>query len=80
MHLVQKEKNYKNGQIFLMKKMYNYLKYSGVSVILHLNPLHWKILPWVKKEFNDWAGERESTYSCGFLFLTVRVWIDNGDW
>jgi hypothetical protein len=55
-----------------------YLRYSGLSVILHLNPLHWKVLPWAKHEDDAW--ETSNTYSCGFLFLTIRIWIDNGDW
>lgn len=55
-----------------------YLRYSGLSVILHLNPLHWKVLPWVRHEDDAW--ENSNTYSCGFLFLTIRIWIDNGDW
>jgi hypothetical protein len=59
--------------------MYNYLKYSGASVILSLNPLHWKILPWYRNEAteDDWSV---GTHAVGFLFLTVRFWIDNGDW
>jgi hypothetical protein len=59
--------------------MYNYLKYSGLSVILSLNPLHWKILPWYRSEATEevWST---NAHAVGFLFLTVRVWIDNGDW
>jgi len=59
--------------------MYNYLRYSGLSVILSLNPLHWKILPWYRNEATEevWST---NAHVIGFLFLSVRVWIDNGDW
>jgi hypothetical protein len=58
--------------------MLKYLRYSGCSVILSLNPLYWKVLPWYRREDDSW--ESSNTYACGFLFLTIRVWIDNGDW
>jgi len=60
--------------------MYNYLKYSGLSVIIQLNPLHWKVWPWFKNETNSEWGSAEYTCSLSFLFLTIRFWIDNGDW
>ena len=60
--------------------MNDYLKYSGASVIIHLNTLHWKVLPWFRKEINEYATENERTYSFTFLFLTIRVWIDDGSW
>ena len=61
-------------------KLLDYLKYSGVSVIVSLNPLWWKVLPWWRKESNEWAGPKENTYSFGFLGLTIRIWIDDGSW
>jgi hypothetical protein len=57
----------------------NWLRYSGASIIISLNPLHWRVMPWARREFNDeWAGPNERTYSLSFLFLTLRVWVDNG--
>jgi len=61
-------------------KMIDYLRYSGASIIFQLNPLHWKVLPWIRKESNAEWGSAEHTYSFSFLFLTIRIWIDNGDW
>jgi len=58
----------------------SYLRYSGASIIVQLNPLHWKILPWFRNEKNTEWGSAERTCSLTFLFLTVRIWIDNGDW
>lgn len=60
--------------------MIKYLRYSGISVILSLNPLYWKVWPWFKNETNNEWGEAEKTYAFGFLFLTVRFWIDKGEW
>ena len=57
-----------------------YLRYSGVSIIISLNPLWWKVLPWVRNETTAEFGAAERTWACGFLFLTIRVWIDRGAW
>lgn len=53
-----------------------YLKYSGASVCLTLNPLHWRIVPQLLNQ-KDSIG---FNYTFSFLFLTIRLWIDNGDW
>jgi hypothetical protein len=60
--------------------MIDYLKYSGVCVILNLNPLHWSLIPKIRNESNAEWGSPEKTYSFVFLFLTIRLWIDNGEW
>jgi hypothetical protein len=60
--------------------MLNYLKYSGVSIILSLNPFWWKVLPWFRNETDDSWGTAEKTYAFGFLGLTIRIWIDDGSW
>jgi len=59
----------------------DWIRYSGVSISLHLNPLHWKVLPWFRDETNqEWPSPNERTWAVGFLFLTIRVWIDDGSW
>lgn len=60
--------------------MYKWLRYSGISVILTVNPLHWRWVPRARQERNEWSGPDERTYSVSWLFLTIRVWIDNGSW
>jgi len=60
--------------------MYNYLKYSGLSIIILLNPFHWSFLPKFMNETNIEWGSAEHTYRVSFLFLTIRFWIDNGEW
>lgn len=61
-------------------RMIKWLLYSGVSVTITLNPYHWRYLPAAFKDINIWAGPKEHTWSVSFLFLTIRIWIDNGDW
>ena len=57
-----------------------YLRYSGASITVSVNPLYWKVLPWFRDvTLGEW-GEAERTWAAGFLFLTIRVWIDRGDW
>jgi hypothetical protein len=63
-----------------MKTLYNWLQFSGLSVTIQFNPLHWKMLPWLRREQDFADGPNTWTGCFTFLFLTVRVWIDNGDW
>ena len=58
----------------------NWLKYSGLSISLIVNPLHWSWMPWWRRDYNEWDGPNEWTGSCGLLFITIRVWIDDGSW
>jgi hypothetical protein len=42
--------------------------------------LYWKVLPWFRDvTLAEW-GEAERTWAGGFLFLTIRIWIDRGEW
>lgn len=68
----------------MANKISDYLKwvrYSGFSVIFVINPFHWRLVPHAQREYNDgWPSPNERTWSVSWLFLTVRSWIDNGDW
>ena len=57
--------------------MFKWIRYSGASVILTLNPLHWYVKPRyrVSQEWGD-----EGTYMLSWLFFTIRIWIDDGSW
>lgn len=57
--------------------MIKYFRYSGASITISLNPFYWRVLPWFYKEYTGWD---DKTYCFTFLFLTVRIWIDNGEW
>ena len=61
--------------------MYNWIRYSGASISININPLHWRWIPQAGKAFVDeWAGPRERTYFVGWLFVTIRIWADDGSW
>jgi hypothetical protein len=61
--------------------MLKWLRYSGASVAITLNPLHWAWIPTAGPAFRDeWAGPNESNWHARFLFVTVRVWTDDGSW
>lgn len=58
--------------------MINYLKYSGVSICVTLNPYHWAWIPIARRE-QDLVWD-DDTFRVSILFLTVRIWIDDGSW
>ena len=61
--------------------MVKYIKYSGGCIVITLNPWHWRLMPWARDEkSNEWPDERVWAYAVTWLFLTVRVWIDDGNW
>jgi len=64
----------------LSSRLLSYSKHSGVSVVVTLNPLWWKPWPWARREHSDLPGPNERVYAVGWLFLTVRIFIDNGEW
>lgn len=61
-----------------MKKLINYLKYSGIWIGLIVNPYHWR-LAWVR-ESKEWPDEYmfENCVYIGPLY--IRVIIDDGSW
>ena len=61
--------------------MLKWLRYSGASIAVTVNPCHWRLIPWASPEFADvWQGPNQQTWALGWLMLTVRVWIDDGTW
>lgn len=61
--------------------MLKWLRFSGLSVIITVNPFHWRYVPNGGRAFVDeWVGPNERTYYASWLFLTVRFWIDDGSW
>ena len=60
--------------------MLKWLRYSGASVIITVNPLHWRWKPWTMNFVDEWIGPHERTVTMGWLFVTVRLWIDDGSW
>lgn len=58
---------------------YNWIRYSGAVVTIHLNPLHWWVLPHWSRHKSE-MGERDMRWTFKFLFVKVTVWIDDGRW
>jgi hypothetical protein len=59
----------------------NWLFYSGAAIVLTLNPIHWRLIPWARDEqTNEWPDTKLYAYAFTWLFLTVRVWVDDGRW
>ena len=62
-------------------RLIKYLKYSGASVILTFNPLHWRLVPYARAGPNtEWPSPNERMFVVSWLFVTVRMWIDDGSW
>jgi hypothetical protein len=61
----------------MLETFYNYLKHSGASVAITLNPFHWNFFP---RYFATQEWPDEKTHSVSWLFLTIRFWIDDGSW
>lgn len=60
-----------------MNSLMKYFLYSGLSIIFQLNPVQWSFVPKFTKEQSPWD---DNAYIFSFLFLTVRLWIDDGSW
>lgn len=58
----------------------NWLRYSGLSITLTVNPLHWRWRPSAGLQKDEWAGPRERTYCACWLMISMRLWIDDGSW
>lgn len=71
-------------QSSVLKQLSRWIRYSGASVIVTVNPCHWRWRPYMSRHTegpDGWPlGPNEQTYTLSWLFLTVRVWLDNGDW
>lgn len=70
--------------IFKMRKkqarIWSWLKYSGASISLTLNPCHWRFGVKFVRDQDLWAGPNERTWILSFLFITLRLWVDDGSW
>ena len=53
-----------------MKNLFSWIRYSGITVRLNLNPFHWSYLGGFGKDFRgEWAGPNEKGWYVKFLFL-----------
>jgi len=61
-------------------KWLGWIRYSGITVRLNLNPCHWYWLPVVRSEHNMEWGSPLRSWRAGWMFLTVRLFLDDGSW
>lgn len=62
-------------------RIIKYLRYSGASIIITVNPAHWRLRPIARVEQQtEWPSPNERMVTVGWLFLTIRTWIDDGSW
>ena len=57
--------------------MLSWLKYSGMSVIITVNPYHWRLGCKYVALNEVWETDH---LLLELLPITIRVWFDNGDW
>lgn len=57
--------------------MIDWLMYSGCNITFKLNPFHWRLKFSV---FNSDEVWEQDFLSIELLFITIRIWFDNGDW
>lgn len=60
--------------------MRKWIKYSGISININLNPCHWYVIPFVRQEHNNEWGSPWGQWRTGWLFFTVLLYLDDGSW
>ena len=61
--------------------MHDWIRYSGASITITVNPFHWRWVPQARRAFIDeWVGPHERAWVASWLFVAVRVWVDDGSW
>jgi hypothetical protein len=59
---------------------WGWLRYSGISVKLNLNPCHWYLIPFAKSEHNSEWGSPWRSWRTGWICLTIQLFLDDGSW
>jgi len=61
-----------------LKQVYNWIRYSGVWITLVVNPLHWRIR--FENIFEDELNPKMKFIDLQFIFLNIKVVVDDGSW
>jgi hypothetical protein len=70
-----------SSKLFRKRTWLDWLRYSGASITVTVNPWHWQWWPQIQNESLDtWIGPNEHRFYVSWLMLTVRIWIDDGAW
>ena len=69
------------NNLFHKRTLLDWLRYSGASVAVTLNPAHWSWMPQCQNEpLDTWIGPNEHRFYFTWLMITVRAWADDGSW
>ena len=60
--------------------MMNWIRYSGITVSLNINPCHWYWLPVARAEHNAEWGSPWRQWRAGWLFVSIMLYLDDGSW
>lgn len=62
-------------------KIPNTLRYSSIKISFQLNPFQWQ---WIPTHFigklNEWPDENVFQVHVSWIFIALRVYIDDGSW
>jgi hypothetical protein len=57
---------------------YSWIRYSGVWITVIVNPLHWSIR--FENIFEDELNPKMNYVNLQFLFLNIKIILDDGSW
>lgn len=59
-----------------------WLTHSGASVTIIINPCHWRFRPWLEdgSGYSLAEGPNYRGAVFGWLFVIIKVWIDDDAW
>jgi hypothetical protein len=64
-----------------MKKIHNYLRYSSIKISFQFNPFQWRWIPYFDSgKSNEWPDENAFFINAYWIFLSFRVYLDDGTW
>lgn len=58
----------------------DWIRWSGITVSVNLNPCHWRWIPAAGPEHNSEWGSPWRSWRASWLFVSVLVFLDNGNW
>jgi hypothetical protein len=57
--------------------MINWIKHSGCTITLKLNPFHWRLKCKYMQTNEAWEVDH---FVLEILPITIRIWFDDGSW
>jgi len=61
-----------------IRKIFNWIRYSGVWITFILNPFHWTFR--FENIVNDELSPMEWRIDIQFFFINIRIVLDDGSW